>query len=69
MLLLLFILYMFILLLEVPFLLQQRRRRELLVFSLVFFLGVYLSLAQYFQWPMVNPLRGMLDLATRREGI
>jgi hypothetical protein len=69
MLLLLFILYMVILLLEVPFLLQQRRRRELLVFSLVFALGVYLSLAQYFQWPLVNPLRGMLALAARLAGV
>ncbi len=60
MLLLLIAIYIIILAMELPALLKNGWRREVLVFSLVFVVGVYLSLAQYFHWPLVNPLQSII---------
>lgn len=64
MLLLLFAIYLVIIALEVPVLLREHRRRELLVFTLLFLPGVYLSLAQYFGWYLPNPLAGVIALTS-----
>ncbi len=61
----LILVYLVILILEVPSLIRNTWRKELLVFSLVFIFGIYLTLAQYFQWPLVNPLQAMIDNASR----
>ncbi len=61
----LILVYLVIIILEVPSMIRNGWRKELLIFSLVFILGIYLTLAQYYQWPLVNPLQAMIDNASR----
>ena len=65
MLLVLIVVYIVIIIMEVPALIKNGWRRELLIFSLVFVLGVYLSLAQYYRWPLANPLQSMIQSASQ----
>jgi hypothetical protein len=65
MLLLLIIIYLAIIDLEVPILMREGRGKELLVFTLFFLPGVYLSLAQYFGWSIPNPLSGLISLTSQ----
>ncbi len=46
--------------LEVPGLWKQRLYKELLVFSLLFCLGIWLGLAQLYGWPLYNPFLEIL---------
>lgn len=64
-LLLLILIYIIILLLEVPTLWRHGWHRELFVFTGVFLLGVYLSLAQFFNWTLINPFESFIMVADR----
>ncbi len=65
MLLVLIAVYIAIIILEVPTLIKNGWQREMVAFSLVFVLGVYLSLAQYYQWPLGNPLQNIIHNASQ----
>lgn len=47
--------YLLIILLELPALVKNQMKKELIAFTLIFSLGVYMSLAQFFGWWLVNP--------------
>ncbi|HOB12220.1 MAG TPA: hypothetical protein PLM20_04320 [Syntrophomonadaceae bacterium] len=49
---------------ELPGLLKNRLYKEIQVFGILFLLGMYLTLAQLYQWPIPNPLQ---DLYPRLE--
>jgi hypothetical protein len=48
-------LYSAIVYVEVPSLVKNRMYKELGVFGLVFIIGVYMTLAQLYEWPLPNP--------------
>lgn len=52
---LMIMLYIAILWIELPQLLRNRWYKDMVVFGLLFAIGVFLSLAQYYQWPVYNP--------------
>lgn len=58
---LLIFLYILIIGLEVPTLLRNKMYRELVVFTVVFALGIYLSLAQYYDWYLPNPFQSWIS--------
>ena len=45
-----------VVLIELPGLIKNRLYREIWVFSFLFLIGVYLTFAQLYQWPLPNPL-------------
>jgi len=47
--------YVTIILLEVPALLKGQRYRDLGAFLAVFIIGLYMSLAFYYHWPLQAP--------------
>jgi hypothetical protein len=49
---------------ELPGLIKNRLYRELSVFTVLFLLGVYMTLAQLYGWPLIDPLA---DLYPRLE--
>ncbi len=49
------LIYILMVLLEVPSLLKKQMMRELWVFSLVFLIALYIGLAQFYGWPLPNP--------------
>lgn len=48
-----------ILMLELPALLKNQRRTELAVFTVLFVIGLYFSLAFYFNWPLKEPFNAI----------
>ncbi|SHG43276.1 hypothetical protein SAMN02745221_00203 [Thermosyntropha lipolytica DSM 11003] len=59
---LLIILYLAILFLELPFLYQKRLYKEIIIFLIVFSLGVYLSLAQFKGKLIFNPIAPLFEV-------
>lgn len=53
-----------VLFIELPGLLKNRLYKEIQVFGILFMLGMYLTLAQLYHWPIPNPLQ---DLYPRLE--
>lgn len=51
----LILIYILIILLEVPSLIKKQMKRELCVFSLLFLVALYMGLAQFYGWPLPNP--------------
>ena len=51
-----------IFILEVPQLIKKGYYREITVFMFFFVAGVYMSLSQFFDWPLYNPLKLLIDL-------
>jgi len=51
---------------ELPGLLKIRLYKEARVFVILFLLGVYLVLAQLYQWPMPNPLSDLYSILDAR---
>lgn len=49
---------------ELPGLIKHRLYREISVFFVLLFLGVYMTLAQLYGWPLIDPL---VDLYPRLE--
>lgn len=52
-----------IFILEVPQLIKMGYYREIAVFMFFFIAGVYMSLSRFFDWPLYNPLKLLIDLA------
>lgn len=63
--LLLVLIYLAIIVMEIPAMLIKGWHRELLVFTVLFLGGVYLSLAQLYDWPLYNPLESLIAAADR----
>lgn len=54
--------YIIILLLELPTLIKKRWYKEIAVFSVIFLLGVYLGMVQFYHWPFYNPMKVLISL-------
>lgn len=53
--------YILILALELPGLVKTPRRLELWVFSGYFLIGLYMSLAFYYNWPLAEPFEALVN--------
>lgn len=58
---LLLLIYLLIIAWEVPGLLREKMYRELVFFSVILVLGIYLSLSQFYGWPLINPLTPWIE--------
>lgn len=56
------VIYVMILVLELPALMKKKSRLELWTFSGYFLVGVYMSLAFYFSWPLLEPFQALVTL-------
>lgn len=56
------LIYALIILIELPGLLKNRLYREVKVFVVLFLAGVFLSLAQFYHWPLPNPLQDLYPM-------
>lgn len=54
------ILYLLVILLELPGLIKKGWYKEIAAFSIVFLIGVYLGMAQFYHWP--NPYAFIIPL-------
>jgi predicted membrane channel-forming protein YqfA (hemolysin III family) len=61
---LLVLVFVIIILVDVPPLIKQRMWRELAAFSVFFIIGVVYSLGQFYHWPLPNPVKGLEMLFT-----
>jgi len=59
---LLFAIYFAIIYIEVPGLLRGKMYRELSLFTAVLALGIYLSLSQFYGWPLFNPFAPWIEV-------
>ena len=55
-------LYLLILGLELPALLKNKRKIDIWVFTGYYAIGVYMSLAFYYNWPLIEPFRALVYL-------
>lgn len=53
--------YVVILALEVPPLLKQKMYPELGAFLAFFIIGMYVSLAYYYEWPLAGPFNALMN--------
>jgi len=53
--------YVMILGLELPALLKKKSRREFWAFAVYFLMGLYMSLAFYYSWPLIEPFQALVD--------
>lgn len=51
--------FVLILLIELPGLIRTGQHREIAVFTVVYLVGIYLTLSQLYNWPLYNPLPGL----------
>ncbi len=59
MLVLLILLFVVIILIDVPALLRDRMYRELAVFSVLMAVAILYSLGQFYNWPLPNPVKAL----------
>jgi hypothetical protein len=52
---LLITIWLIIIILELPLLIKKSLYREVLLFTVLFAAGVYMSLAQFYDWPFYIP--------------
>lgn len=64
----LILIYILIILLEVPSLLKKQMKRELCIFSLVFAIALYMGLAQFYGWPLPNPFASWIRIIPNNVG-
>lgn len=57
----LILIYVMILGLELPALLKRKARRELWTFAAYFLIGLYMSLAFYYNWPLIEPFEALVN--------
>lgn len=62
------VIYILILVFELPALIKNRWYKEIIVFTLFFLISVYLGMVQFYHWPFYNPL-DMLLLVAGKEGM
>ncbi|MEQ8176526.1 MAG: hypothetical protein ABRQ26_15855 [Syntrophomonadaceae bacterium] len=53
--------YVVILGLELPALLKRKTRLELWTFTAYFIIGLYMSLAFYYNWPLIEPFQALVN--------
>lgn len=53
------IIYLLIIIVEVPGLLKKRLYIEFTAFMFVFLIGLYMGLAYFFQWPLRTPFEAL----------
>jgi len=53
--------YVTILGLELPSLLKRKTRLELWTFTAYFLIGLYMSLAFYYNWPLIGPFQALVN--------
>lgn len=58
----LILLFILILVLEVPALLRSKEYKSVVVFFFFYILGVYMGLAQFYGWPIYNPLTSLIPI-------
>ncbi|HRX20239.1 MAG TPA: hypothetical protein P5273_00855 [Syntrophomonadaceae bacterium] len=63
---LLITIWLIIIILELPLLIKKSLYREVLLFTVLFAAGVYMSLAQFYDWPFYNPLKPLIVLLAPR---
>lgn len=57
---LLIIVYLLILLIEIPGLIVKNQHKELLVFMIFFSISLYMGLAFFYRWPLSGPFESLL---------
>ena len=60
--------YIFILVFELPVLIKNHWHKELVVFSVLFVISVYMGMVQFYHWPFYNPLDNLLPLLAQSAG-
>ncbi len=63
---LLIAIWLIIIMIELPSLIKKSLYREVLLFTVLFAAGVYMSLAQFYDWPLYNPLEPLIVLLAPR---
>lgn len=56
----LIVIYILILIIEVPGLLRNPQHKELTVFMVLFIIGLYMGVAFFYQWPLVAPFEALM---------
>jgi hypothetical protein len=59
---LLITIWLIIIMIELPLLVKKSLYREVLLFTVLFAAGLYMSLAQFYDWPLYNPLEPLIVL-------
>lgn len=54
--------YGLIIFLEVPALVANHWYKDLSIFIVLFIIGVYMSLAQFYSWPLGNPFQFWIEI-------
>lgn len=62
MLFLLILIFIIIILIDVPRLIKHQMYRELVAFSVLFVIGAVYSLGTFYHWPLPNPVAGLIAL-------
>ncbi len=62
---LLIAIYLLIILIEVPGLLKKKLYAELKVFMALFFIGLYMGLAYFYQWPLAGPFETLTTFVSK----
>lgn len=65
MVLILIIIYLLILLIEIPGLIVQKQYKEIIVFMGFFAISLYMGLAFFYQWPLTGPFEALLTYMER----
>ncbi len=68
MIILLIAIYALILASELPNLIKKRWYKEIMVFSILFLISVYMGMVQFYHWPFYNPLDTLLPILAPRTG-
>lgn len=63
----LIIIYLLILLIEIPGLIVKKQHKELLVFVVFFSISLYMGLAFFYRWPLTMPFETLLSYMERYE--
>ncbi|MEA4924795.1 MAG: hypothetical protein VB084_05725 [Syntrophomonadaceae bacterium] len=68
MIMLLVAIYALILVSELPSLIKNRWYKEIMVFSILFLISVYMGMVQFYHWPFYNPLDTLLPILAPMTG-
>ena len=60
--------YILILIFELPDLIKKRWYKEIIVFSVLFIISVYMGGVQFYHWPFYNPLDSIVPLLAQSAG-
>jgi len=54
--------YILMLVFELPTLIRNKWYKEIVVFSVIFIISVYMGMVQFYDWPFYNPMDALLPL-------